>query len=250
MEIMSYPWVCERCGSRYPQKSNGKCGQCDGILRYHEREDDNSSSLILDDDESTSEPSEMAAVSTKEEVHKWIKRIDDSADSPALEESITDLPDESLPDLSADGSLETASPHQAVLRNDRYLKGEKKYFKEEKFDEKVERKLPKIFGAVKNKTDRDRHTLRFSVDIVNLGNLLNRNWGLVKTTSINNFLKFEGIAADNKTPLLSFPYADATNQVPLVNSFTNNTNLVNFTNGTNATGSRWQMQFGIRYLFN
>jgi hypothetical protein len=107
-----------------------------------------------------------------------------------------------------------------------------------------------IYFYTKNKTDRDRHTLRLSVDVVNVGNLLNRNWGLVKTASISNFLRFEGMAADNKTPLFSFPYADAGNQVPLVNSFTNNTNLVNFTNGTNATGSRWQMQFGIRYLFN
>jgi len=107
-----------------------------------------------------------------------------------------------------------------------------------------------IYFYTKNKTDRDRHTLRLSVDIINVGNLLNRNWGLVKSASISNFLKFEGMAADGKTPLFSFPYADANNQVPLVNSFTNNTNLVNFVNGTNATGSRWQMQFGIRYLFN
>lgn len=87
---------------------------------------------------------------------------------------------------------------------------------------------------------KDKHTLRLSVDIINVGNLLNRNWGLLKTPSVTNFLKFEGMAADGKTPLFSFPYADASNQVPYVNSFTNNTGIV----------SRWQMQFGIRYLFN
>jgi hypothetical protein len=38
--------------------------------------------------------------------------------------------------------------------------------------------------------------------------------------------------------------------VPVVNSFGYNTNLTNFANGQTFTGSRWQMQFGIRYLFN
>jgi hypothetical protein len=48
------------------------------------------------------------------------------------------------------------------------------------------------------------------------------------------------MGADGKTPAFSFPYLDATNQVPLVNSYTDNTSIL----------SRWQAQFGIRYLFN
>jgi hypothetical protein len=107
-----------------------------------------------------------------------------------------------------------------------------------------------IYFYTKMGDEKSKHTLRLSVDIVNIGNLVNRNWGLVKTASISNFLKFEGMAADNKTPLFSFPFADPANQVPLVNSFVNSTSLTNFVNGTTATGSRWQMQFGIRYLFN
>ncbi len=78
------------------------------------------------------------------------------------------------------------------------------------------------------------------MDLQNAGNLLNRNWGVVKTTNISNFLRFEGMAADGKTPLISFPYADATNQVPLVNTYSPST----------TSFSRWAMQFGIRYLFN
>ena len=107
-----------------------------------------------------------------------------------------------------------------------------------------------IYFWTKSGRDRDKHTLRLSVDIVNVGNLINRNWGLVKTAVSANFLKFEGMAADGKTPQFSMPYADAANQVPLVNSFANNNNLFNFANGQNFTGSRWQMQFGVRYLFN
>lgn len=90
------------------------------------------------------------------------------------------------------------------------------------------------------KTGKERHTLRLSLDIINVGNLLNKNWGIVKQATVTNPLRFEGIAADGKTPLFSFPYADPNNQVHQTNSFANNTAII----------SRWQMQFGVRYLFN
>jgi hypothetical protein len=55
------------------------------------------------------------------------------------------------------------------------------------------------------------------------------------------------MGADGHTPLFSFPYADgltttssSASLTPPVNSFTNNTGIT----------SRWQMQFGIRYIFN
>jgi len=41
-------------------------------------------------------------------------------------------------------------------------------------------------------------------------------------------------------PSFSFPYLDAANQVPLVNSYTNNNSII----------SRWQLQIGLKYLFN
>ncbi|WP_235920991.1 TonB-dependent receptor [Foetidibacter luteolus] len=105
------------------------------------------------------------------------------------------------------------------------------------------------FTSGKEKT---KHTLRLSVDIVNVGNLLNKNWGVYKTwnTPYNissqsaSFLKYEGIVPagqDNAgKPRYSFPYADATNQIPYVNSFRDDTGIL----------SRWQMQIGLRYLFN
>lgn len=107
-----------------------------------------------------------------------------------------------------------------------------------------------IYFYTKNGQDKDRHTLRLSFDIVNIGNLLNRNWGLIKLPASANFLKFEGMAADGKTPQFSMPFLDASNKVPVVNSFANNANLTNFAQNQTFTGSRWQMQFGIRYMFN
>jgi Carboxypeptidase regulatory-like domain len=107
-----------------------------------------------------------------------------------------------------------------------------------------------IYFYTRKKEGKDKHTLRVSMDLINVGNFLNRYWGIYKTPSITNFLKYEGMAADNTTPLFSFPYADATNKIPLVNSYSDNLNLTNFVNGVNLPSSRWQMQIGIRYLFN
>ncbi|GAB2825198.1 TonB-dependent receptor [Ferruginibacter profundus] len=90
------------------------------------------------------------------------------------------------------------------------------------------------------KADADRHTLRLSLDILNVGNLLNKYWGIVKSPTVTNFLRYEGLGADGKTPSFSFTQQDAANLTPYVNSFANSTSIA----------SRWQMQFGIRYLFN
>jgi carboxypeptidase family protein len=101
-----------------------------------------------------------------------------------------------------------------------------------------------------NHGEKDKHTIRLSMDIVNVGNLLNKYWGLIKSPVSTQFLKFEGMAVNGTTPEFSFPYLDAGNKVPVVNSFANNTSLTNFANGQTFYGSRWQIQFGIRYMFN
>ena len=95
------------------------------------------------------------------------------------------------------------------------------------------------------KSGKEKHTLRISFDVINIGNLLNKNWGVAKTLSSNAFLKYEGLVTDPTDanigkPRYSFLYQDATNQIPFVNSFQDNTSIF----------SRWQGQLGIRYLFN
>ena len=97
-----------------------------------------------------------------------------------------------------------------------------------------------VYFFTKHGKEKDKHTLRLTLDLINAGNFLNRNWGIYKQQTTSSPLTFEGMGADGKTPSFSFPYIDAANQVPLVNSFSNNTGI----------GSRWQMQFGIKYLFN
>jgi len=93
--------------------------------------------------------------------------------------------------------------------------------------------------------------LRLSLDVINAGNLFNRNWGLVQSFTSTSPLKYEGISTDPATagkPKFSFPYLDPANQVPVVNSYINNPSY--FNSALQTLSSRWQMQFGIRYLFN
>jgi hypothetical protein len=86
------------------------------------------------------------------------------------------------------------------------------------------------------------NTIRFTMDIFNFTNLLNRNWGIFKTTNRSALLNYVamGTGANAGKPTFSFPYLDATNKIPLSTTFQNST----------GQGSRFQVQMGVRYIFN
>ncbi|OCX54498.1 TonB-dependent receptor [Mucilaginibacter sp. PPCGB 2223] len=97
------------------------------------------------------------------------------------------------------------------------------------------------------KSGKSRNTLRFTFDIINLGNFLDPNWGLSQVSAINGafsggvtVLSYKGIDATTGRPTYSFPYLDKTNLVPVTVSYKNDSSQF----------SRWQAQFGIRYIFN
>jgi hypothetical protein len=92
--------------------------------------------------------------------------------------------------------------------------------------------------------DKTKHTLRFTMDLLNVGNFLNRNWGSYKVPYVTTPLNFDKMKADGKTPIFSMPFQDGVNQIPYTNSFKDN-----LTTSPTAQ-SRWQMQIGVRYLFN
>lgn len=73
------------------------------------------------------------------------------------------------------------------------------------------------------------HTIEFSMDILNLGNFINSDWG-VREFPTN--VQPVGVSVTNGVPTYSF---DTT----LADSYTANTSLL----------SRWQLQFGLRYSF-
>ena len=74
------------------------------------------------------------------------------------------------------------------------------------------------------------HTVQFSIDILNFGNLLNSDWGVIQQPNSLNPLS---VTVDN-------------NNVP---TYTFNDQLTETFVYDSSLFSRWQMQFGLRYIF-
>jgi len=89
-------------------------------------------------------------------------------------------------------------------------------------------------------TKGNKHTLRFTADIYNLTNLISNQLGVYKIPTTTAPLTFVKLDTDGKTPIFSFPYLDGKNQVPYTNSFKDDV----------SAASRFQIQLGVRYLFN
>ncbi|GAA4794409.1 carboxypeptidase regulatory-like domain-containing protein [Olivibacter ginsenosidimutans] len=89
--------------------------------------------------------------------------------------------------------------------------------------------MQELTGLIKGNNS---HRLQASIDIINLGNLLNSKWGVTKVPSMTNFLQYKG-AVDN-TPTYTV------NQNLGTTTFRNNTSI----------DSRYQIQLGLRYIFN
>jgi hypothetical protein len=85
-----------------------------------------------------------------------------------------------------------------------------------------------------------KHTLRFTADIFNFTNFISKELGIQQIPTTMTPLNFVRLDADGKTPVFSFPYLDGRNKVPFTDSFRDNVGF----------GSRYQIQLGVRYLFN
>jgi Carboxypeptidase regulatory-like domain len=90
-----------------------------------------------------------------------------------------------------------------------------------------------------------RNTIQFSLDIFNFGNLLNKNWGAVKTLSVSN----GAILVPTNAALL---VAGSTTVKP---TFQLNSDIAGGVPSTtyrtvNTVSSTYFMQFGLRYIFN
>lgn len=94
------------------------------------------------------------------------------------------------------------------------------------------------------------HTLRFSFDIQNFLNLLNKDWGVLQTTAYGSssspqyqFLKVAQAPKADNNYTLQYEFTkikgDDGKYHPLDKTFKDNL----------GSSSRWQMQFGIKYIF-
>ncbi|OGX91541.1 TonB-dependent receptor [Hymenobacter coccineus] len=89
-----------------------------------------------------------------------------------------------------------------------------------------------------------RNSLQLSLDIFNLGNLLNNNWGRVQTLTFNNFLEPQNVsslttAATGARPTFRLGRDNVTSQL-ISTTFRDAVTL----------GSTYYMQVGLRYSFN
>jgi hypothetical protein len=90
----------------------------------------------------------------------------------------------------------------------------------------------------------NRNSLQLSVDIFNIGNLLNKNWGTYRFQYTDRPLAFQNYNAQGQ-PTFQFQYA--TNPTATTPAQTLNTS---YRPDVTTLASRWQMQLGVRYIFN
>ncbi|MEO6631749.1 MAG: TonB-dependent receptor, partial [Mucilaginibacter sp.] len=93
-------------------------------------------------------------------------------------------------------------------------------------------------------TGKVKNTLQIEFNMINLGNFISRNWGNYKFVNSTQFLSYQKIAPSGDPnagkPEFSFPYFNAATSTPLTQTFGEGTSIA----------SRWQAQFGLRYIFN
>lgn len=89
-----------------------------------------------------------------------------------------------------------------------------------------------------------RHAFQVSLDVFNVGNLINSEWGnaqFARTATPINFVGYDNTGATaTGRPVFQFPYFDSANRVPRTSTF----------QAGSAIANRWQAQLGLRYIFN
>jgi hypothetical protein len=90
----------------------------------------------------------------------------------------------------------------------------------------------RILQDFKFKAGKSAHTIQFSIDILNLGNMLNSEWGVKKYATTSGYYQPLSVSLAGSVPTYQF---DPTSR----RTFAASPDLL----------SRWQMQFGLRYIF-
>lgn len=88
------------------------------------------------------------------------------------------------------------------------------------------------------------HKLQFSLDIFNIANLINKDWGTIYIIPGSQFNNFELLQFENYGP-----DAQGANTVPRF-TYRLGANTEKDAFNIAGTGSRWRMRFGVRYIFN
>ncbi|MCW3073735.1 MAG: TonB-dependent receptor [Flaviaesturariibacter sp.] len=130
----------------------------------------------------------------------------------------------------------------AFVEQDKYLRNHKGQYAERngaqtpwrnQFDVRL---LQDVFTNIGKK----RNTIQFSVDVFNFANLLNPNWGIIRSTNATALLVPQNVAAltPGGATRPTF-WLNTVNNRPVTESFRDNVSI----------SSTYYMQFGLRYLF-
>mgnify|MGYP001814724832 FL=1 len=78
---------------------------------------------------------------------------------------------------------------------------------------------------------KERNTIQFTIDILNFGNMINSDWGVIQQP---NSVQPIGVSVDPDTKIPTYSFDG---------------NLTQTFGYDSSINSRWQMQFGLRYIF-
>jgi hypothetical protein len=143
---------------------------------------------------------------------------------------------------------EQAAAFESFINQDKYLS-----LKRGQYTERNAGLLPWLtsfdFSAIKDfnlNVGGKKNTLQLRMDVLNFGNLLNKNWGVGNRLVASQPLVFAGLAADGKTPTYRLNTQSVTNPDGTSSTFLLRDTYVN----RNSINDVWVMQFGLRYTFN
>lgn len=98
----------------------------------------------------------------------------------------------------------------------------------------------RVVQDFKVKAGKTVNTLQLSVDLMNIGNLLNSAWGVQKKVTTNKILQYKGLNDKNQPIYTMTTLTEDGKTVLPYRSFVPD----------RVSGNCWELQFGIRYIFN
>jgi hypothetical protein len=142
------------------------------------------------------------------------------------------------PLIDVNGNVQNAAAQRQGLRNfivnDKYLSKRRGQFTEKYAGENpwLSQLDFRILQDFMFSAGKRTNTIQLSLDFVNLGNLLNSNWGVVKYATTSGYFQPLSVSYNNNNPVYQFDPS-------LTSTFSASPDLP----------SRWQMQIGLRYIF-
>jgi hypothetical protein len=136
------------------------------------------------------------------------------------------------------GNIQNAAAQRQAFRNfitnDKYLSKHRGQFTEKYAGENpwLSQLDLRILQDLIIPSKKKPSTIQLSIDFVNLGNLLNSNWGVVKYATTSGYFQPLSVNYNNNSPVYQFDPS-------LTSTFSASPDLP----------SRWQMQLGLRYIF-